>query len=392
MRTLMSVPNFKQLMHILFIRWAIGFSAMAFALLFACSKPQETIGLDEVNWQMLPFVKTADVNPCLLPDTTRLFRCSLKKTTLQWEAKDVFNPAAIVWRDTLWLLYRAEDLVGRHLGTSRLGLAFSVDGFTFTKFPEPVFYPDSDPMQVFEWEGGVEDPRLVQDEKGTFWLTYTAYDGMTARLCVASSPDLRKWTKHGLAFGESAGGKFRNLWSKSGAIVAEWKGSQLVAKKIQGKYWMYWGDTDMYLATSGDLIHWNPVMGDGGELFKVMQPRPGKFDSKLIEPGPPPIVTKYGILMLYNASNLAEGGDPELPEGTYAAGQALFNPENPMECLRRAEGYFLKPEHDFEITGQVGNVCFIEGLVQYKNTWFLYYGTADSKIGVATYTPGEISL
>jgi predicted GH43/DUF377 family glycosyl hydrolase len=45
--------------------------------------------------------------------------------------------------------------------------------------------------------------------------------------------------------------------------------------------------------------------------------------------------------------------------------------------------YFMTPDKPYETTGQVNQVCFIEGLVNYKGKWFLYYGTADSKIAVA---------
>lgn len=61
----------------------------------------------------------------------------------------------------------------------------------------------------------------------------------------------------------------------------------------------------------------------------------------------------------------------------------------------RSKNTFFKPTEDFEITGQVGNVCFLQGLVFFKGKWLLYYGTADSKIAVAeavSYSYGAISL
>ena len=51
--------------------------------------------------------------------------------------------------------------------------------------------------------------------------------------------------------------------------------------------------------------------------------------------------------------------------------------------LNRSNVPFFVPSESFEITGQVGNVCFLEGLVYFKDKWLLYYGTADSKIAVA---------
>jgi len=328
---------------------------------------------------MTGFERVDESNPVLSPgDGT--FLCPIRQEAVKWEKKDVFNPAAVVRDGKVHLIYRAEDTVGKYAGTSRLGLAISEDGLHFTRAAEPVFYPANDSMKIYEWEGGVEDPRLVEAEDGRYLMTYTAYDGKTARLCMASSTDLRHWKKHGLVLGN---GKYRNTWSKSGAIVCRREGSRLIATPIRGKYWMYWGDTDIFAATSPDLIHWRPVENSAGELLKIFGPRPGKFDCQLVEPGPPPLLTKDGIVFIYNSRNLDTGGDPQLPPGTYAAGQVLLDKNNPEKVLSRPGDYFFKPEKDYEITGQVGNVCFLEALVPFRGQWFLYYGTADSKIAVA---------
>ena len=74
---------------------------------------------------------------------------------------------------------------------------------------------------------------------------------------------------------------------------------------------------------------------------------------------------------------------PALAEGTYAASQILFDKHDPAKVLDRMDTYFMKPDKPYEISGQVNQVCFAEGLVNYKEKWFLYYGTADSKIAVA---------
>ncbi len=72
--------------------------------------------------------------------------------------------------------------------------------------------------------------------------------------------------------------------------------------------------------------------------------------------------------------------------GTYAAGQIILDKNDPTKVLHRTDKWFITPDQPFEITGQVNNVCFVEGLAFFKNKWFLYYGTADSKIAVAEST------
>jgi predicted GH43/DUF377 family glycosyl hydrolase len=371
----------------------ISLLAILILLAFSCNKKQnQKIREDSTQkdiitdyWEWKPFIKVDSANPVLTPDPNSTFFCPVRIEEVRWEEKDVFNPAAIVLNGLIHLVYRAEDVVGKHNGTSRLGLATSNDGIHFNRNPTPIFYPDNDDMKIFEWEGGCEDPRIVESEDGRYILTYTSYDGNIARLCIASSRDLHHWVKHGLVLGKTDNGKYRDLWSKSGSIVCRNIGEKLMATKINNRYWMYWGDTDIFMATSEDLVNWEPVLNEDGDIKSIFGPRKGYFDSDLVEPGPPAIITSDGVWMIYNSRNHAEWGDPSLPEGTYAAGQILFDINDPTKVLARSEEYFFKPENDYEITGQVGNVCFIETLIPYNEKWFLYYGTADSKIAVAVF-------
>lgn len=333
------------------------------------------------DWTLTPFTKADEVNPILLPDTKSIFHCPVRNADVHWEEKDVFNPAAVIRNDTVFLLYRAEDSIGKYAGTSRIGIAWSTDGLHFTRHPVPVLYPDNDSSKVYEWEGGCEDPRVIEDENGTYFMTYTGYDGDKARLLVASSKDLYHWTKHGHVFKNDTAEV--NKWSKSGSIVCKYENGKAIAVKINGKYCMYWGDTNIFLAVSDDLINWYIVADDKGVTRTIFGPRSKKFDSDLVEPGPPAMLTDKGIVLIYNSRNVPSKGDSSLAEGTYAASQILFDKSSPTKILDRMDTYFMKPDKPFETTGQVNQVCFVEGLVNYKGKWFLYYGTADSKIAVA---------
>jgi beta-1,2-mannosidase len=331
------------------------------------------------SWAMLPFIKVDSVNPVLLPGENT-FQCPVLKKNVKWEEKDVFNPAAVVRDGKVYLLYRAEDTIGKYAGTSRLGLAISTDGLHFEKMKEPVLYPDNDSLKVYEWEGGIEDPRIVESDDSTYIVTYTAYDGNVARLMLATSKDLIHWQKHGTVLQ----GKYKNAWSKSGAIVARQQGSRIVAEKVNGKYWMYFGDTDLFMATSTDLLHWTPLV-EHDSLKSVLKPRAGYFDSRLVESGPYALITDEGILLIYNGMNLDEGGDPAIAKGAYCGGQVLFDKNDPTKIVARLKKNFIRPDKDYEINGQINQVCFLEGMVNFNNRWFLYFGTADSKIAVAVH-------
>lgn len=265
-----------------------------------------------------------------------------------FESKAVFNPAAIEIEGTVYLFYRAEDWTGvnRWNGTSRIGLAKSQDGLNFTRESSPII----EPTEKYEIPGGCEDPRIVKIDD-LYIMTYTSYDGNTARLCLAYSKDLKHWTKIGPIIKTMK-------WSKSGAIIP---------KKINGKYYMYFGDSKIYLATSDDLRNWQVYPKP------ILYPRPGKFDSRLVEPGPPPQITEEGILLFYNSADYS---------GIYRPGAALFDPKNPKKLLKRTKKPLIEPELSWEKNGQVPNVIFLEGSVIHNNFLLIYYGAADTYIGV----------
>lgn len=335
------------------------------------------------------FRRAADARPILGPDRNAVFYCPMRKAPVRWRALHAFNPAAVVHDDAVYMLFRAEDdsgtmTIGGH--SSRLGLARSRDGMTFQALPAPVLYPDEDGQRDAEWDGGCEDPRLAVRDDGLFVCTYTQYNRRAIRIGVASSRDLIFWTKHGAAF---AGSAHETLMQKSAAIVHRLVddgrgGGKLVAARIGGRYWMLFGQGKVYAAHSEDMIRWSPVEAAPGQLKVVMAPRPGRFDSFLVEAGPPPVLTRDGIVMLYNGRNVASGGDPARGALEYSAGRALLDPRDPTRVIARADTPFLAPELAWEKTGQyAAGTTFIEGLVRFRDRWLLYYGSADSVVGVA---------
>lgn len=356
------------------------------AIQFSCSQQQPT---QSETWQLGPIERQKDAQPIIEPREDTRWLDPMTQKEVRWESMATFNPAAIVKDDTLFVLYRAEEKLGeKEIGghTSRLGLAFSTDGKTYQRLPYPIFFPDVDDQKVFEWTGGVEDPRIVQTEEGQYVLTYTQWNREYPRLAIATSSDLKTWKKHGPVFLNYKEGKYHNRESKSGAIVTTLKNGKLVAAKINGKYWMYFGVPHIWLAHSDDLLQWTPLEAPQGDLAPVLSPRLGYFDSWLVEAGPPPLLTEQGIVVLYNAGNYQTLGVKGLGNRAYSAGQALFSADEPWKLLKREDKPFLKPELPFEKTGQyVEGTTFIEGLTLFKNRYYLFYGTADSKVGVVSW-------
>ena len=274
----------------------------------------------------------------------------------RWEAAGTFNPAVVLFKSKFVMLYRAQDKAG----TSRLGYAESIDGIHFRRRPEPVLSPETD----YERGGGVEDPRLVKFGD-TYYLTYTGYNKKDAQLCLATSKDLLHWKRQGVIL-PAYQGNWNVGWTKSGAIVPE---------KVNGRYWMYFlgtsaDKTDQTgLAYSSDLLHWNEAT-----TVPVLPKRTGKFDSRVVEPGPPPILTEDRIILIYN------GADSNL---VYRTGVAIFDRHDPTRLMWRSDEPIFSPKLDWERVGQVPNVVFVEGMAPKALGFFLYYGGADKYVGVA---------
>lgn len=366
--------------------------AVVLALLTAATGRTEPASAQSRPWMLGPFEKPA-ANPVIVPNPATMFHSPMNDDTVAWEAYATFNPAAVVRDGRIYVLYRAEDATGEmRIGghTSRIGLAASTDGVRFTRRDTPVLFPDRDGQRANEWPGGVEDPRIVETDDGGYVLTYTQWNRDIPRLAVATSRDLVHWEKHGPAFARGEGSPFAHRESKSGAILTRREGDRLVATRVNGRYWMYFGVPNILIATSDNLIEWTPLTDENGQLVEVLSPRPGYFDSWLVEAGPPAIITEHGIVVLYNAGNSETYGDPELPARVYTGGQALFDARNPLKLLARSDAPFIQPTEDYERRGQyVEGTTFVEGLVPFRGRWFLYYGTADSRVGVAVWSPGS---
>jgi len=356
---------------------------------FAQTKGQNVLP----KWAFGGFVRPQNINPIISPDTSAKFFDPMQNKLVKWEANYTFNPAAAVKNGKIVVLYRSEDKTGVEIGTrtSRIGYSESADGFTFKRNSKPVLFPGKDSQKEFEWPGGCEDPRVAVTENGTYVMFYTQWNRKVPRLGVATSKDLITWVKHGPIFRKAYSGKFFNIPHKSASILTKLNGDKQVIAKVNGKYWMYWGELHVFAATSTNLVDWAPVVDNKGELKQLISPRKGYFDSDLTECGPPAIMTSKGIILFYNGKNHpGDGGDKRFNGNSYCAGQALFSLNDPSKAITRLDVPFLRPMASFEKSGQyVNGTVFIEGLVYFKKKWFLYYGCADSRVGVAVFDPDK---
>ncbi len=288
-----------------------------------------------------------------------------------WESKYVLNAAALRLNDLVYILYRAfgDDEI------SRIGLAVS-DGFNIIeRLPDPIFIPATP-----EESRGCEDPRtvIIGDE---IYMIYTAYDGVIPQIAAASikvedflQRRFHCWIRKGLAF--------KDVWNKDAIIFPEKiKGKYVIYHRIEPSMWVSYMDTLEF-----------PVPREKHAI--IMGPRSGRmWDSLKIGAGTQPIKTRYGWLMIYH------GVDRQM---VYRLGVILVDLNNPEHLIYRSPNPILQPEEDYEIgTGNgawVPNVVFTCGAVAASNKEILddddeilvYYGAADTHIGVATATLADL--
>lgn len=312
------------------------------------------------SFQWINQFKKYDGNPILRPQGNG------------YAADAVFNPAAIVHDGRVGLLCRCINMTDPHYddtwSVSTLGWAWSDDGIHFEMDPSPAFFPEQGSI----YRGGFEDPRLVKIDD-TYVLTYTGVRGDYA---------------HGGSPGMMALSKDLKTWEFLGEILPG-RAIAIVNKKIDGKYWAYWGnDRDLHMAWTEDLRTWH---ADARPAFSS---RPGYFDELLCEAASAPLVTDDGILLFYNGAMTEESAlqyaKKTMPQyqarwqrNCYCVGWALFDRNDPTCLIARCEQPILRPTEVFELFGISNYTNFAQGFVEFKGKKLLYYGCADIKIGVA---------
>ncbi len=314
----------------------------------------------------------------------------LSKSNLGFEVEGVLNPAVIHYGDFIHMFYRA---VGKG-NYSTVGYAkFKTPTEVVERSDVPILFPQFD----YE-EHGVEDARIVRIDQ-LFYLSYCGYDGVNARGAVATSPDLITWTKHGVIVPELAFDEFKRLAGTKKALnekylrynehegIRERNGKKVLVwdknviffpRRIDGKlHFLHRIKPDIQIACVHELSELTPEFWQNYLLhfkdYVVMYPRL-KHEISYLGGGCPPIETKNGWLIIYH-------GVYDTVKGyVYCACAALLDLENPQIELSRLPYPLFKPEHDWELKGEVNNVCFPTGAIVEHDLLYIYYGAADERI------------
>ncbi|TGD59155.1 glycoside hydrolase family 130 protein [Flavobacterium humi] len=324
----------------------------------------------------------------------------LQKTSLGFEVDGVLNPAVIQYGDFIHIFYRA---VAKNnyssIGYCKLQSVLEVK----ERLGIPVLFPQ------FEFEShGIEDPRIVKIDD-LFYMTYTAYDGVNALGALATSKDLLVWEKHGLMVPQIMYDEFNRLISYKGNLNIKYRryNEHERIKELKGKKMMVWDKNviffprrinkklyflhrikpDMQIAAVERLEDlttefWQNYFLDF-EKHIVLAPK-HKHEASYLGGGCPPIETDKGWLIIYHGVHDSINGY------VYCACVALLDLEDPSREIARLPYPLFKPDQEWELKGEVNNVCFPTGTVVIGDTIYIYYGAADRQIACATVSLSEL--
>ncbi|CAM3575955.1 pesticidal protein Cry7Aa [Flavobacterium psychrophilum] len=324
----------------------------------------------------------------------------LSKTNHSFEIDGVLNPATIYYEGYIHMFYRAVAKFNySSIGYCKLKTPLEVT----ERFDVPIIFSQYD----YE-EHGVEDARIVRIED-TFYLSFCAYDGVNALGALATSTDLVNWNKRGIIVPKMMFDEFKCLAETKGKLnekylrynehdrIRERKGKKVLIwdknviffpRRINGKlHFLHRIKPDIQLVCVKDLDELTTVFWQNYLLhFKdniVLSPK-HKHEISYIGGGCPPIETVYGWLLIYH------GVHDSIKGYVYCACAALLDIENPQKELARLPYALFKPDLDWELKGEVNNVCFPTGTVVFGDKLYIYYGAADERIACASVNMNEL--
>ncbi len=270
----------------------------------------------------------------------------------------VFNPGATRLSDgTTLLLCRVEDFRGH----SHLSVARSVNGVDgWVVDPEPTLLPDPERHPEELW--GIEDPRITYvPELAKYVVAYTAFTRDGPGVALATTTDFVRFERMGLI------------------MQPDNKDAALLPRRIDGNFALIHrpaniGGGHIWMSFSPDLLAW------GNHKLMLVARKGAWWDANKIGLSPPLIETERGWLMIYHGVRRTAAG------ALYRLGLALFDLEDPSVCILRGDSWVFGPEVSYEVVGDVGYVTFPCGYViqDDNDTVYLYYGAADTCIGLAT--------
>jgi len=284
----------------------------------------------------------------------------LKPSDMPIEANAVFNPGAVEVGGEVILLLRIED----QTGISQIRVARSANGVDGWKIADkPLLEPDLPQYPYEEW--GCEDARVTQIRANEWIIAYTAYSRYGPAVALALTSDFEEAERLGIMLSPT---------NKDATVLPE---------KLRDSWFMLHrpvtgSEEDIWYASSPTMVNWS-------QPGILMAQRGGPWwDSVRIGVGGPPLKTDDGWLLIYH------GVKKMGVDSLYRLGLAMLDKDDPRKVLLRASRWIFAPEAPFEMNGLLPNVVFTCGAIVRGDEVWMYYGAADTFVGLATAKLSEL--
>lgn len=228
------------------------------------------------------------------------------------------------------------------------------------------------------------DPIVFEGEKDVVRKEYR-YD---PRVCFIEDRYYITWCNgyHGPTIGIGYTYDFKTFYQLENAFLPYNRNGVLFPRKINGKFAMVSRPSDTGHTPFGDIFYSeSPDMTYWGK-HRFVFGTAGGWQSKKVGPGPTPIETDEGWLMIYHGVLNSCNGF------VYRFGVALLDIDRPWIVKERGNFYVFGPEEQYELTGDVPNVTFPCATLTDPETGriTIYYGAADTVTGLAFTTVDEL--
>ena len=316
----------------------------------------------------------------------------LRPTKRKFENEGVLNPACMQVGNEVHMFYRAVKKGN-----------FSSIGYCRLEGPLKVVERSKKPILVPEhnYEShGIEDPRIVKID-GTYYMTYTGYDGKSVRISYATSTDLKNWKKKGPLIPKIKYDRAEDLFNNCGSLKDRYFLFESYYKDKVGKNVLLWDKDAMFFPRkiNGKFALLHRILPDIQLLYfrdfrdltkeywerhfselcnYIVLEAEHWYETRNIGGGAPPIETKKGWLIIYHAVDDMDTGR------TYRAGAALLDKKDPRKVLGHFHQPLFSPEERWEQKGVVNQVVFPTGTAIFGKRLYIYYGAADKYIAAAS--------
>ena len=309
-------------------------------------------------------LKRYNKNPVLIPNESNW-----------WESKAVFNCATLYDGDKVHMLYRAVGEYENYI--SRIGYAYSKDGFYFTRRNEIAISPTEEYEKY-----GIEDPRIVEIDHQAY-ISYVILSGYVrdrplASTALATTTDYIDYTRLGIITSKESDNKDVVLFPE--------KINEKLPNGEEKMTYFFLHRPSSWIGSAYGVDRPSIWLGEGNSLTSfekhmlLLKPEE-KWESLKVGAGTPPIKTKHGWLVIYHGvSN----------DRVYSAGAAILDLKEPGKVLGRTKKPILEPEAAYERHGDVDNVVFPTGACVIDGKLFVYYGGADKVCCLATADLNEL--